>query len=142
VSRVYWDTMLFVYWLEDRPPHSARLERIFERMKERGDQLCTSSLAMGEALVGPYKHQNHAMAEAMERFFGSSLVHLLPFTDGAALHYARIRAKMTVSKPDAIHLACAADAGMDLFLTNDTSLLGKTVPGIQFIAGLNTDLFP
>jgi predicted nucleic acid-binding protein len=133
--------MLFVYWLEDRPPYGARVERIFARMKERGDQLCTSTLAMGEALVGPYKYQNHAMAEAMERFFRSSLVELLPFTAGAAVHYARIRASMSVSRPDATHLACAADAGIDLFLTHDASLVGKTVPGIQFIAGLNTDLF-
>ncbi len=141
MSRIYWDTMLFVYWLEDRLPYSARVERIYSRMTERGDQLCTSTFAVGEALVGPYKHQNQAIAGAMERFFQSSLVEILPFTLGAALHYARIRGVISVSKPDAIHLACAADAGIDLFLTNDQSLIGKSIPGIQFIAGLQTDLF-
>jgi hypothetical protein len=38
-------------------------------------------------------------------------------------------------------LACAAQAGTDLFLTNDKNLLGKNVPGIQFIASLETQLF-
>jgi predicted nucleic acid-binding protein len=42
---------------------------------------------------------------------------------------------------DAIHLACAAQAGTDLFLTNDKRLVGKFVPGIQFIAGLDMQLF-
>jgi len=41
---------------------------------------------------------------------------------------------------DAIHLASAAQAGTDLFLTNDKNLIGKVVPGIQFIASLDTQL--
>jgi len=39
-----------------------------------------------------------------------------------------------------IHLASAAQAGTDLFLTNDKSLVGKIVPGIQFIAMLDTQI--
>jgi hypothetical protein len=35
----------------------------------------------------------------------------------------------------------AAEAGTDLFLTNDKRLLGKIVPGIQFIASLDTQFF-
>jgi hypothetical protein len=38
-------------------------------------------------------------------------------------------------------LACAAQAKVDLFLTNDKRLLGKFVAGIQFIATLETQLF-
>jgi hypothetical protein len=44
------------------------------------------------------------------------------------------------SPADAIHLASAAQAGTDLFLTNDKSLVGKIVPGIQFIAMLDTQI--
>jgi hypothetical protein len=36
-----------------------------------------------------------------------------------------------------MHLAAAAQAGTDLFLTNDNRLVGKFVPGIQFIASLD-----
>jgi len=42
---------------------------------------------------------------------------------------------------DAIHLACAAQAGVDVFLTNDQGLARQIVPGIQFIAGLDCNLF-
>jgi hypothetical protein len=37
-------------------------------------------------------------------------------------------------------LASAAQAGTDLFPTNDKNLVGKIVPGIQFIAPLDTQL--
>jgi hypothetical protein len=35
---------------------------------------------------------------------------------------------------DSINLACAASAGMDLFLTGDKGLVKLIVPGIQFVA--------
>ncbi len=41
-----------------------------------------------------------------------------------------------VCPADAIQLACAAQAGVDLFLTNDRWLVGKVIPGIQFVVGL------
>jgi hypothetical protein len=56
--------------------------------------------------------------------------------------YAKIRAENRVSPADAIHLACAAEAGVNLFLTNDRRLTGLIVPGIDFIAGMGVDLFP
>ena len=40
--------------------------------------------------------------------------------------------------PDAIHLACAASRNINLFITNDKRLLGKNIPGIDFIASLET----
>jgi hypothetical protein len=38
---------------------------------------------------------------------------------------------------DSIQLACAASAGIDLFLTGDQQLVKLDVPGIQFIADFN-----
>jgi hypothetical protein len=38
-------------------------------------------------------------------------------------------------------MSCAAQARVDLLVTNDRSLLGKAVSGIQFIVGLDTRLF-
>lgn len=81
------------------------------------------------------------MAKQIRDVFASSFVEILPFTLETADLYARIRAQSGVSPADAIHLACAAQAGTDLFLTNDAALPGKVIPGIQFIAGLNTNLF-
>ena len=141
MSRIFWDTMLFVYLLEEDEHYSARVAEIVSRMHARGDQLCTSALAYAEILVGPYKKGDTVGSARVTEFFQSPFVQLLPFDGNAALHYANIRSRFRVSPADAIHLACAAGFGTDLFLTNDSSLLGRTVPGIQIIAGLNTDLF-
>jgi hypothetical protein len=46
-----------------------------------------------------------------------------------------------VPPADAIHPASAAQARAGLFLTNDKRLVGKYVPGIQFVAALDTILF-
>ncbi len=140
MSRIFWDTMLFVYWLEDHPRYGARVNHILSRMRERNDEWCTSSLAVGEVLVGPCKQQGEEAVQRVQEFFHSTLIRVVPFTVEAATRYAMIRAKLTVVPADAIHLACAAEADTDLFLTNDTYLVGKIVPGIKFIAGLQTDL--
>ena len=141
MSLIYWDTMLFVYWFEEHPVYAERIRHILSKMEQRKDALCTSSFAVGEVLVGPYKKANQDAATRIREAFRPPFVQVLPFTSDAADHYARIRAELGVSPSDGIHLACAAQAGVDLFLTNDRKLVGQIVPGIQFIAGLDSDLF-
>jgi predicted nucleic acid-binding protein len=140
MSLVYWDTMLFVYWLEDNAAYTERIERIFSGMEARGDQLVTSAFAVGEVLVGPHK-AGDADAVARIREGIQEVAGILPFTGETAAQYAIIRARHGVSPADAIHLASAADARVDLFLTNDAELIGKVIPGIQFIAGLDVNLY-
>jgi predicted nucleic acid-binding protein len=141
MSKIYWDTMLFIYWLEDHPVYAKRVRQILSKMKERQDLLCTSAFTPGEVLVGPYKMKALDTAKQIREFFESSFIEIIPYTLTTADLYARIRADQGVSPADAIHLSCAAQMGMDLFLTNDSSLIGKVVPGIDFIAGLDTNLF-
>ena len=140
MSRIYWDTMLFIYWLEDHPRYGDRVQQIFERMKRRRDQLCTSTFAVGEALVGFHKRGALETAARVRHFFRQDSVEVIPYTLETADLYADIRARVEVSSSNAIHLACAASAGTDLFLTNDKNLVGKVIPGIQFIAGLDSNI--
>jgi predicted nucleic acid-binding protein len=141
MSRIYWDTMLFVYWFENHPLHAKRVQHILSKMEERKDRLCTSTFTVAEVLVGPYKVGDVAAAKKIRGVFESPFVELLPFNMATADQYARIRVQQRVSPADAIHLSCAAQAGTDLFLTNDAALSGKVIPGIQFIAALDTNLF-
>jgi len=141
MSRIYWDTMLFVYWLEDHPRYAKHVRHLLEKMKERQDQICTSSFALGEILVGPYKAGATETARKIRQVITPPFVEVIPYGAEAADIYGQIRAKQGVSPADAIHLACAAQARIDLFLTNDSALLGKVIPGIQFIAGLDSGIF-
>jgi len=133
--------MLFVYWLEDHPKYSSRVAEIHARMTERGDTLCTSVFTVGEVLTGPYRKGAATEAVQIRAAFESPQIELVPFTPDAADRYARIRGAHRVTPADAIHLASAADAGVDLFLTNDGALQPLVIPGIQFIAGLDVNLF-
>ena len=133
--------MLFIYWLENHPQHAKRVDAIYSRMQERHDELITSSFTFGEVLAGAYRAGAHQAAAESRRLLRSLVSEVVPFTVETADHYGRIRGISTFSPADSIHLACAAHAGADLFLTNDDKLVGKFVPGIQFIASLNTQLF-
>ncbi len=137
MSRVYWDTMLFIYWLEDNPQYAKRVSQIRARMKERRDQLLTGAFTFGEVLAGVYRKRDAQKAAEVRGLLQAAVAEILPFDLETADHYARIRASLEVKPADAMHLAAAAHAGTDLFLTNDNRLVGKFVPGIQFIASLN-----
>lgn len=141
MSRIYWDSMLFIYWLEDHPQHADRMNRIHERMEARGDKLCTSVITIGEVLTGLYKQDALEIAFRVREAFLSPQIELIPFTPETADSYARIRAVHRVSPADAIHLASAANARVDLFLTNDHRLQPLAIPGIHFIAGMDVSLF-
>ena len=81
-------------------------------MLEREDELCTSTLTLGEVLVKPLDRD-------------------------AARRYAEIRLTRGIRPPDAIQLACASRAGVDLFITNDDRLSRLTIPGIRVLASLD-----
>ena len=52
MTRVFWDTNLFVYLLEGGA-FAARVRQVRSGMLDRGDQLLTSALALSELLVKP-----------------------------------------------------------------------------------------
>jgi predicted nucleic acid-binding protein len=132
--------MLFVYWIEENPRYAPRVLQIREKMKVRGDQLCTSTFAVGETLAGPCKAGDKETAGKIRDAFRPPFVEVIPFTLETADHFAEIRGMKGISTADAIHLACAAQARVDLFLTNDRDLVGRVISGIQFIAGLDSSI--
>jgi uncharacterized protein len=136
MSRIFWDTNLFVYLFEDYRELSTRVATLRERMLTRGDQLCTSTLTLGELLVKPLKENDQATSRQYEQTVAMS-AHVIPFDTGAARIYASLRATdPTIRPPDAVQLACAAEARVDLFITNDDRLSQKRVPGVQFVVSL------
>ena len=141
MRRIYWDTMIHAYWFEDNKALSVRVQHIYSTMLKRGDVLCTSPFVLSELLVGPIKHQDFAAVDAIEQFFDSDAVTMLPYSRQSVRMFAELRAHHGVQSLDAVHLAIAASSGVDLFLTYDRRLHKLTVPGLPFIASLDTDLF-
>jgi len=136
MSRIFWDTNLFIYLWEDSGKLSSQVLTLRNRMLTRGDELFTSAITLGEILVKPIKKQD-AKAVAYYQKLIATTAAVIPFEEKAALAYARLRADRSLRPPDTIQLACAATAGVDLFITNDIRMHSKQIPGIQFIVPLD-----
>ncbi|HWZ31820.1 MAG TPA: PIN domain-containing protein [Bryobacteraceae bacterium] len=137
MANIFWDTNLFIYLVEDEGPRSERVAEMWNGMRERGDRLYTSALAVGELLVLPARTGARDLEQEYIRIFRSSAITVVPFDLRTAPLYARIRADASLRPPDAIQLACAASAEVDLFITNDERLSRKRVPEIKFITSLD-----
>lgn len=136
MSRIFWDTNLFVYLFEPNEKFSTATKELRTRMLVRGDQLFTSTITLGEILVKPMQLGDEERCRKYERAILSAVT-VIPFDVKAARHYASIKTSRSVKAPDAVQLSCAASAGVDLFVTNDNRLQNKQVPGIQFIVPLD-----
>lgn len=138
MSRIFWDTNLFIYLFEQHPVFTGKVRALANKILERGDQLFTSTLCVGEVLAKPYELGDTDRCRRYEEAIQDAAV-ILTFDLPAARKFAMLRAQniQRVRPPDAIQLACAASAGVDLFLTNDTRLHRLHIEGIQFITSVD-----
>jgi uncharacterized protein len=136
VSRIFWDTNLFIYLFEAEGPMYDRVVHLRDKMRARGDLLLTSALTLGEVLVKPIRINQPELAQGFEHAITQTAL-VIPFDTDAAKIFARLRATRNISAPDAMQLACAAAAKTDLFITNDERLQKNQVEGIQFVVPLD-----
>ena len=135
MSRVFWDTNLFIYLLAEYGPLSEQVINLRKSMLRRRDELVTSTVTLGEVLVHPTFNNRPDIASLYEQEITQG-ARLIPFDIEAARIFAAIRCDRSIKPPDAIQLACAAQASCDLFITNDDRLSGKIISGIQFVTSL------
>jgi uncharacterized protein len=135
MSRIFWDTNLFIYLLGGHPVFSAKVKGLAGRMEERGDELFTSALTLGEVLVRPTAVSDTELVDKIESIIRNRAV-VTAFDDQASRYYAAIRCDTSIKAPDAIQLACAAKLAVDMFITNDDRLTSKKVAGVNFVASL------
>lgn len=137
MSKVFFDTNLFIYMFEGVEPFRSRALEIRKRMIDRRDQIVTSAMTLGEVLVKPTRLAQTSLIEQYDSAIRST-AQVVSFDAQIAWRYASLRATHTLRNADAIQLACAAHFGVDLFITNDEHLLKLNVPGIGFIASFQT----
>jgi predicted nucleic acid-binding protein len=135
MSRIFWDTNLYIYLFEGGDPFVEQARTLRRRMIERRDELLTSTMTLGEIQVGPRRAGNPELATQLrDAVLQTSTV--LSFDAKAADMYAKLRENASIKPPDAIQLSCAAVAGVELFITNDERLHRLAVPGIHFITSI------
>lgn len=131
MRRIFWDTMLLIYLLEGEPQYKKRTKEMLLNSYTRGDRLLTSCLSIGEVMVGGFRNGETDPA-VLKQDLEQLGFEYLPFDAGAIDIFGHLRSQK-IKIADAINLACAGSAGVDLFLTGDRKLWKATVPGIQFI---------
>jgi predicted nucleic acid-binding protein len=141
MSRICWDTMLLIYLLEGNPLFRPRADALLTRSRRRGDTLFTSCLAVGEVMAAVEQFDQPLKATAVRETLEEIGFQFLRFDAGATEPFSQLRGRKKLKIADSIHLACAASAGIDLFLTGDQQLTKLDIPGIQFIADFNGSLF-
>jgi len=118
MSRIYWDTMLFIYWLEDSPQFAKRVGMIRARMMERNDQLITSCFTMGELLAGVYRKGASEQAQSIRKELERAVSELVPFTAETADLYAQsVGGWVFPLRCDSTRVGCMGKSGS--VLTND-----------------------
>jgi hypothetical protein len=129
--KLYLDSMIWVYILEGIPSSA--------HPPENSSPVCaphhgflSSNLVLAEALV-PKRNADMFTAAKYRRLFTPPGVAILPFDTDVAERFADLRASTRVKPADALHLALAASAGTDYFVTTDTKLHSLTIPGIARI---------
>jgi len=140
MSRVFWDSMLLIYLLEGNPAFRPRADALLARSRRRGDSLFTSCLAVGEVMAGVERFDRPIKAAAVRETLENIGFRFLPFDAGSMRPFSFLRGREELKVADAAHLACAASAGIDLYLTGDMQLLRLDVPGIQFIADFSSSI--
>lgn len=137
MTKIFWDSNLFIYLFEENPEFLPKVSELRKRMVARGDRLYTSTLTVGEVLVKPVEARRTDLTQRYQSFFKGPALTVLPFDLAAAECYAAIRMDRSIARPDAIQLACAAAGEIDLFITNDERLAGKTARGVKFVTGID-----
>ncbi|WP_008312680.1 type II toxin-antitoxin system VapC family toxin [Leptolyngbya sp. PCC 6406] len=116
--KVYLDSCIVIYLLEEHPQFSSIVRNAFETSKNR--QFCISPLVELECLVGPLRAQNTPLIQRYENFFQCQII--LDIESSTYRHAAELRARHSLKTPDALHLAIAHHYACTELWTNDDRL--------------------
>ena len=119
-KKVFWDTNLFIYLIEENKLHLNKVHNLLQFLEENEYEIITSTLTLGEILTKPYKDDRLDLVETYKDFFSD--MELVELNSEIASLFAQIRADYGIKTPDAVQLASAVYAKADLFVTNDDRL--------------------
>ena len=141
MSRVYWDTNLFLYLHENHPIFGPMVENIYNFLAARNDRICTSVFTVGEALALPIRMNDTAAIASIRNSMLGGDVELISLTLPMAEQYAVVRAGTALKAADALHLATAIEVQASLFVTNDSQLQKLQFPGKPLCLSLDGKIF-
>lgn len=135
-KRVYIDTNVFIYLLEDTGDVGRVAEALFSHLRARAVPIVCSSLVYGECLTGARKGKNEVLADIYKTIFlGENAPDIIMPTVPIVERAATISAEYGLKLIDAIHVATAVETACTLFISNDG---GIRVPPSLSLCALST----
>lgn len=95
--------MLFIYLLEKNPGYFQTVQRVLELSFDRGDQLFTSYLGLGEVMTGAATSPVPRRAEEIRGLMDEMGFSYLPFVERSVAPFAHLRAVYRVKSADAMN---------------------------------------
>ena len=120
------DANVLIRIIEGDAATRAPLELRLLLLRNTGRFLLTSRLTRLECRVKPLRSNDTALLSLYDAFFSGAEVELLDLTADVVEKATKLRAKLNVKTPDALHLASAILAGATAFLTGDQALVRCT----------------
>ena len=136
--RFYLDSMVWIYAFEGNSPFATPAQELFLRIQQSPHTILVSHFLLAELLVVPTRRKDQfTIAWYRRMLLDSTATDVILFGTDTAMRFAALRAAHKVKQPDAIHLALAASAAADAFLTVDGRLQKLSIPGIGLIGDLS-----
>jgi predicted nucleic acid-binding protein len=131
---IYCDSVILMYFFDHVGAFNVRATNRLATMAAAGDRIAISDLVRLEYRIRPLKLGDTAKLTLFDAFCSHPGVLVVPITRAVFERATAIRAAHSFKLGDSLHLAAAAEAGCDRFLTNDTRLSAFT--------GLPVDVLP
>lgn len=123
-DRLYLDTNVFIYLVEDHPDFAGVLRALFVQIDEHAIEAVTSELTLAEVMIKPIARRRPDLAATYDRLLapGASM-DMRPVDRATLLKSAELCAHFGGTTFDAIHVATACLSGCDYLVSEDRDLL-------------------
>lgn len=123
MSAPYLDASAIIYLVEGAvAAREAVARRIADAERDPAGRLFTSQLSRLECRVKPRRLGDAALLATYDAFFTRARIEVVEITAAVIDRATELRARHGFKTPDAVHLACAIEAGADGFVTGDAAL--------------------
>ncbi|MDD5319976.1 MAG: type II toxin-antitoxin system VapC family toxin [Methylococcales bacterium] len=127
-KRVYMDTNVFIYFLEQSEGYYEIVAPIIEACEAGKFMGYTGDVAVAETMIQPYRQDNLSLVANFKAFFATENFLSIQSHDAAIFDFAaQLRAKRGMKLIDALHYATALKAGCSFFLSNDAGIKSDAI---------------
>lgn len=137
IKSLAFDTAPLIYFVEKHPKYFQPMLEIMRYIDRGQINGIISAIVLTEILVHPLRTGDLRLTKHYESILSNSNnFYYQSITPQVARQAAALRAKYNLRTPDALHIACAINAGCDALLTNDSGIKRVTEMTILLVDDL------